>query len=181
MKPVALVTLAAVLAPVRLCGQTVLRRYDATFHEDNSYNVASWRLGTGGGRSWKGAAVHYGKWALAAGAIGFTILAQREHNRSQRLWTQLLDICRKNNQDCALDDSGRYVNYQAELLYDESIYYDHRARHRLVAGQLSLLGAAAMFIADRSSRGEKPDNIPLHGLAVAPSRDGVLVGMRIAF
>jgi hypothetical protein len=171
MKLSPLVVAAAALTPVLLAGQSLAGHYDATFHGDSSVHAASWRRAT----------VHYGKWALAAGAIGFTILGQREHNRSQRLWTQLLDICRKNNQDCALDDSGRYVNDQAELLYEESIYYDHRARHRLVAGQLSLLGAAALFIADLSSRGEKPNNIPLHGLAVAPSRDGVRVGMRIAF
>jgi len=125
--------------------------------------------------------VHYGKWLLAAGAVGFTILGEHEHRRSQHFWTQLLRMCQADNQSCALGDDGRYLNSQAEGLYERSVYYDHRARHRLIAGQLTLLGAAAMFIADLSGKVEKPGNIPFHGLRVAPVRDGVQLGMRVAF
>ncbi|PYO65892.1 MAG: hypothetical protein DMD71_09685, partial [Gemmatimonadetes bacterium] len=86
--------------------------------------------------------VHYGKWLFAAGAVGFTILGEHEHRRAQHFWTQLLRMCQADNQNCALGDDGRYLNFQAEVLYDQSVFYDHRARHRLIAGQLSLLGAA---------------------------------------
>jgi len=125
--------------------------------------------------------VHYGKWLLAAGAVGFTILGEHEHRRSQHFWSQLLRICQADNQTCALGDDGRYINDQAEALYQESVYYDHRARHRLIAGQLSLLGAAALFIADLSGKVEKPGNIPFHGLTVAPTENGLHLGLRFAF
>jgi len=167
------------LIPSLLAGQMVARRHVGTSPADSSGDVPSWQRATGG---WvRGGVVHYGKWLLAAGAVGFTILGEHEHRRSQRFWTQLLRICQAENQSCAVDDSGRYLDYQAELLYQESVYYDHRARRRLVAGQLSLLGAAAMFIADLSHKGEKPDNIPFRGMTVMPVRDGVGIGMRVAF
>jgi hypothetical protein len=132
--------------------------------------------------TWRQSVVHYGKWLTAASAIAFTALAEREHRQSQREWDRLLDICRANNTACALGPDGRYRNYQAELHYTKSIYYDHRARHRLLAGQLSLLATAAMFIADlRPDKG--PGNIPFHPLEVgpAPGGDGVSFGLRFTF
>ena len=164
--------------PTLLVGQSIARWHDGTSPAGPTGNVPSWSPATG----WvRGGVVHYGKWLLAAGAVGFTIMGEHEHRRSQRFWTELLRMCQADNQSCAVDASGRYLDYQAELLYQESVYYDHRARRRLVAGQLSLLGAAAMFIADLKHKGEKPDNIPFHGLMVEPVRDGVGIGMRVAF
>lgn len=168
MKSSCALVAVAILTPALLSGQSVVQRHDAT----------SWRPASG----WvKGGVVHYGKWLLAASAVGFTILGEREHRRSQRFWTQLLRMCQTDNQSCALGDDGRYLNYQAEVLYEESVYYDHRARNRLLVGQVSLLGAAAMFIADVSRKVDKPGNIPFHGMTVAPVGDGVGVGMRVAF
>jgi len=167
------------LVPALLAGQNVARRYDGTFPGEASGDVPSWQPATGG---WvRRGMVHYGKWLFAAGAVGFTILGEHEHRRSQHFWTQLLRMCQADNQNCALGDDGRYLNVQAEGLYEQSVFYDHRARHRLIAGQLSLLGAAAMFIADLSGKVEKPGNIPFHGMMVAPVRDGVGIGMRVAF
>ena len=180
MKTPAILVVATVLTPVLLSAQSVARRYDATSYDAFSYDVASWRLGTRGG-IWKGGVIHYGKWLLAAGAVSFTILGEREHRRSQRFWNQLLRMCQTDNQSCALGDDGRYLNFGAEVLYEESVYYDHRARNRLLVGQVSLLGAAAMFIADVSRKADKPGNIPFHGMMVAPQGDGLRLGYRIAF
>ena len=171
MKSLAMSAAIAVLAPALLSGQRAAGR--------SSDNVASYSVASG---SWvKGGVVHYGKWLLAASAVGFTILGEREHRRSQRFWHQLLRMCQTDNQSCALGDDGRYLNYGAEVLYEESVYYDHRARNRLLVGQVSLLGAAAMFIADVSRKADKPGNIPYHGMVVTPVRDGVGLGIRVAF
>lgn len=168
MKASRVLVAIAILTPALVSAQNVARRQDAT----------PWRPSSG----WvKGGVVHYGKWLLAAGAVGFTILGEQEHRRSQRFWNQLLRMCQTDNQSCALGNDGRYLDYGAEVLYEESVYYDHRARNRLLVGQVSLLGAAAMFIADVSRKADKPGNIPFHGMTVAPVGDGVGVGMRVAF
>ena len=89
--------------------------------------------------TWRRGVVHYGKWVAAAGAVGLTALAIKEHRYSTREWDQLLAICRARSTDCATGSDGRYLDYQAELHYEKAIYYDHRARRRLIGGQLSLL------------------------------------------
>ncbi len=132
--------------------------------------------------TWRRDVVHYGKWVAAAGAVGLTALAVREHNYSAREWDQLLAICRANNTDCTTGSDGRYLNYQAELHYEKAIYYDHRARRRLIGGQLSLLTAAALFLADLHP-GKGPGNIPFHAMEVGPASGGggVRLGLRFAF
>ena len=178
MKSPCVLVAIAILTPALVSAQSVARRHDATLQEHAPWNGAPWRPGTG----WaKGGVVHYGKWLLAAGAVGFTILGEQEHRRSQRFWNQLLRLCQTDNQSCALGNDGRYLNFGAEVLYEESVYYDHRARNRLLVGQVSLLGSAAMFIADLSRKADKPGNIPFHGMTVAPVGNGVQVGMRVAF
>jgi hypothetical protein len=131
---------------------------------------------------WRRGVVHYGKWVAAAGAVGLTVLAVKEHNYSTGEWDQLLAICRANYADCVTGADGRYHNYQAEVHYEMAIYYDHRARRRLIGGQLSLLTAAALFLADLHP-GKAPGNIPFHALQVGPARggDGVNLGVRLAF
>jgi hypothetical protein len=77
------------------------------------------------------------------------------------------------------------VNPQAELYYQQTLYFDHRARHRLLGAQLSLLTSATLFILDLRHRGGNPPNIPFHGskleLTAEPVGDGARVGMRIPF
>jgi hypothetical protein len=132
--------------------------------------------------TWRRGIVHYGKWVALAGAVGLTALAVREHNASTREWDQLLAVCRTRSSDCATGSDGRYLNYPAELHYEKAIYYDHRARRRLIGGQLSLLTAAVLFLADLHP-GRGPGNIPFNPLQVGrtPSGDGVNVGVRFAF
>lgn len=131
---------------------------------------------------WRHAVVHYGKWVAAAGAVGLTVLAVQQHDLSAREWDQLLAICRANNSHCATGADGRYLDYLAEFRYERAIYYDHRARRRLIGGQLSLLTAAALFLADLRP-GKGPGNIPYHGLDVsrAPDGGGILLGLRLTF
>jgi len=117
------------------------------------------------------AVVHNGKWLTAASVAALIMFAEREHNRSQRAWNSLLDICRSAQDACTLAPDGRYVRSDAEQLYQRSRTYDRRANHWLLGAQASLLATTALFIIDLHP-GEGPDNIPL-----APMQ----VGVRIPF
>lgn len=132
--------------------------------------------------SWTRGVVHYGKWATAASAIAFTVLAAREHDDAEGYWRQLLTLCRNNNAACAQRDDGQYLDYNAELLYQRTLYYDRRARRRLIVGQLSLLASAAMFILDLRHGRDHPPNIPLGlELTAQPAGDGARVQLRVPF
>lgn len=135
--------------------------------------------------TWTQPVVHYGKWLSAASAVGFTLLAAHEHDTANRSWDQLLDLCRRDNAACQVRADGRYVTYQAELLYQKTLYYDRRARHRLIIGQVSMLTSAALFILDLRHGSHNPPNIPFHGsdlrLTAEPTADGARLGIRLAF
>ncbi len=135
------------------------------------------------GGSWSRSIVHYGKWVTAATAVGLTILAAREHDRAQDDWNQLLDLCRSNNAACQLRSDGQYADYNAELLFQRTTYYDRRARSRLIGGQLALLASAALFILDLRHQGRDAPNIPFHGLELSaePAGEGARVGVRVPF
>jgi hypothetical protein len=132
---------------------------------------------------WVRPAEHYGKWITAAAAIGFTVLAAREHQTANDTWNQLLQLCAQDNVACTQRADGRYVDYSAELLYQKTLYYDHRARRRLVAGQLSLLASAALFILDLRHEHSPPPNIPFHGMEVSaePSASGARLRVALPF
>jgi len=134
-------------------------------------------------RGWSREVIHYGKWATAATAVGLTILAAREHARAQDEWRELLSLCRDNNAACQLRQDGRYVNYDAELLFQLTTYYDRRARSRLIGGQVSLLASATLFILDLRHQGGNPPNIPFHGmkLTAEPTGGGARLALRVPF
>jgi hypothetical protein len=130
---------------------------------------------------WIRPVAHYGKWLTAGAAAAFTVFAAREHSRSADAWDALLAICRQDNADCALGSDGRYANTVAEAHYQQSLYYDARARRRLIVGQTALVLSVAMFVFDLR-RGNGPPNIPFDPdkLIVTPARNGgALVGLRL--
>lgn len=133
--------------------------------------------------AWKHTVAHYGKWIAAAGAVGFTALAIEQHQHSNDAWTSLLAICRQNNQNCSVGPDGRYRYYQSEYYYQLAIYYDHRARWRLIAGQVSLLASVGLFVADLRGGSSTPHNIPVHplSLSLTPTTDGATLAVRLAF
>lgn len=134
-------------------------------------------------RSWIHPVERYGKWASAVAAIGFTILAAHEHQTANVSWNQLLALCTENNAACVQRADGHYVDSDAERLYQRTVYYDRRARRRLIAGQVALLASATLFILDlRHSHGQPP-NIPFHGLEVTaePSARGARLRVALPF
>ncbi|MDQ3136250.1 MAG: hypothetical protein M3Q93_01520 [Gemmatimonadota bacterium] len=133
--------------------------------------------GTGGSP----ALVKYGKWVLAAGAVGMNYLAARAHNRANDRFELLETRCFADRSLCDLESAGRYANGETELLYQESLRYDRQTRRWLVGGETALLGAAAMFVWELTRRTPKPDNIPFEP-EVSTHPDGVTrVGIRVAF
>jgi len=135
-------------------------------------------------QSWIRPVARYGKWLTAATAIAFTGLAVREHDQSADAWDQLLDICRADNADCTLGPQGQYLNNIAENFYQRSLFYDARARRRLLAGQVALVVAASLFIVDLSRGKNGPPNIPFdpNRIVVAPGvGGGTKVGLRLEF
>ena len=132
---------------------------------------------------WTRGAVHYGKWATAAVALGFTVLAARENHNADDNWQQLRELCRADNTACRQRPDGQYANSMAEELYQKTLYYDRRARRRLIVGQVSLLTTAALFILDLRNQRRGPPNIPFHGLELTaePEGSGARLGIRVPF
>jgi hypothetical protein len=107
------------------------------------------------------ALVKYGKWLLAAGAVGMNYLAAKAHDRAQDNFNALEDRCFESRNLCLVGDDGRYVNLESEAFYQESLRYDRHARRWLFGGETALVGAAAMFVWELTRHSPKPDNIPI--------------------
>ena len=124
--------------------------------------------------------IRYGKWVLAAGAVGMNYLADRAHDRADTQFDILRSRCFDNRDLCALDGSGRYSDAGTEELYQASLRYDGHARRWLFAGETALVGAAAMFVYELTRHAPKPDNIPFEP-EVRSLRQATGVGVRIGF
>jgi len=122
--------------------------------------------------------VRYGKWVLAAGALGMNYLAARAHDRAQDNFDALEDRCFEDHSRCALDVNGRYIDAASETLYQQSLRYDRHARRWLFGGETALVGAAALFVWDLTRRHPKPDNIPFEP-EVRSLREATGVGVRV--
>ena len=127
-----------------------------------------------------GSVVKYGKWVLAAGAVGMNYLAARAHDRAEAQFDALESRCFADHSLCQLDGSGRYVDGGTEQLYQESVRYDSQARHWLFGGETALLGAAALFVWELTRHTPKPDNIPFEP-EVRSLHRATGVGLRIGF
>jgi hypothetical protein len=127
-----------------------------------------------------GPLVRYGKWALAAGAIGMNLLAAQAHNRADDAFDGIEEACFLNPSRCDLGPDGGYADGQIEALYQSSLHYDRSARRWLIAGETALLGAAALFVWEMTRKTHKPDNIPFEP-EVRSLRQATGIGVRIAW
>jgi hypothetical protein len=126
-----------------------------------------------------GPVVKYGKWALAAGALGMNLLAARAHNRADDNFHALEQRCFADTRACDLDASGAYSDATSELFYQESLRYDRQARRWLFGGEAALVGAAAMFVWELTRKTSRPGIIPFKP-EVRKLRQATGVGIRIA-
>jgi hypothetical protein len=137
-------------------------------------------LTTPGAAQETGPLVRYGKWALAAGAIGMNLLAARAHNRADDAFDRIEEACFLTRSRCDLGPDGGYADGQIEALYQSSLHHDRSARRWLIAGETALLGAAALFVLEMTRKTHKPDNIPFEP-EVRSLRRATGVGMRFNF
>jgi hypothetical protein len=138
---------------------------------------SAWAQGTASGT---GPLIKYGKWVLAAGAIGMNYLAARSHDRAEDQFDALESRCFDQHSLCDLDHSGHYTDLESERLFQESQRYDRQARRWLFGGETALLGAAAMFVWELTRHTSKPDNIPFEP-EVRSLRQATGVGVRVGF
>ena len=127
-----------------------------------------------------GPLVKYGKWALAAGALGMNLLAARAHNRAEDNFDALEHRCFTNERACNLNVSGNYSDASSELFYQESLRYDRQARRWLFGGETALVGAAAMFVWELTRKTHRPDIIPFKP-EVRQLRQATGVGIGVEF
>ncbi|MGI9041129.1 MAG: hypothetical protein ACR2HK_08530 [Gemmatimonadales bacterium] len=124
--------------------------------------------------------VKYGKWLVAAGAVGMNVLAARDHHRAEEVFDALEGRCSGDPRLCDLGDGGEYLDAGTEALYQQSVGYDRRARRWLIGGETALLGAAAMFVWELTRKTHRPDNIPFEP-EVRSLRNATGVGLRFSF
>jgi hypothetical protein len=127
-----------------------------------------------------GPLVRYGKWVLAAGAVGMNLLAAREHNRADDAFDTLRSRCFEDFSLCAVGPDGTYLNPGIESLYQTSLHYDRRARVWLFGGETALVAAAAMFVWELTRKTDKPDNIPFEP-EIRSLHQATGVGVRVAW
>lgn len=124
--------------------------------------------------------IKYGKWVLAAGALGMNLLAAQAHNQADDAFDALEDACFESSTRCILGPDGAYADRRMENLYQASLRYDRRARTWLIAGETALLGAAALFVLEFTRKTHKPDNIPFEP-EIRSLRGATGVGLRLAW
>jgi hypothetical protein len=124
--------------------------------------------------------VKYGKWVLAAGAIGMNYFALRAHNRAEDTFDDLESQCGQTRSRCDLGPDGRYADPGIEGLYQTSLRYDRIARGWLIGGETALAGAAALFVWELTRPKGRPDNIPFEP-EVRSMRGGTGLGLRVRF
>jgi hypothetical protein len=124
--------------------------------------------------------VKYGKWLLAAGAIGMNYMAAQSHQQADDNFDELESRCFDDHSLCSLDASGTYVDAESERLYQESLRYDRQARRWLFGGETALLTSAALFVWELTHHTPKPDNIPFEP-EVRSLRQATGIGVRIGF
>jgi len=122
------------------------------------------------------AAIRYGKWAAAALAVGATAVGIHAHNAGNDAFAALVRYCGQIT--CTLAPNGRYADPMAEATYQQVVRHDRAARVWLVAGQVSAVGAAVLFVLELRHTGEPP-NIPFNGLLVEPGLRETRVGVRV--
>ena len=132
------------------------------------------------GAQGSGPLVKYGKWVLAAGAVGMNVLAAQAHNRADDAFDTLEDACFENSIRCITGPDGAYADRQIEGLYQTSLHYDRRARRWLIGGEAALLGAAALFVLEFTRKTHKPDNIPFEP-EIRSLREATGVGLRFSW
>jgi hypothetical protein len=122
--------------------------------------------------------VKYGKWVLAAGAVGMNLFAASAHDDAEAAFDRIEDACFADRIRCLVNVEGRYADPEIEGLYQTSLHEDRVARRWLILGETALVGAAAMFVWELTRKSHEPDNIPFEP-EVRSLRQATGVGVKI--
>ena len=124
--------------------------------------------------------VKYGKWVLAAGAVGMNLLAASAHDDAEAAFDRIEEVCFADRLRCLVNVEGRYADGQIEALYQTSLHEDRVARRWLILGETALVGAAAMFVWELTRKSHRPENIPFEP-EIRSLRNATGVGVRVEF
>ncbi|MEE8061736.1 MAG: hypothetical protein V3T16_07885 [Gemmatimonadales bacterium] len=125
--------------------------------------------------------IKYGKWGLLVATVGLNLAASEANERANGSFDELEDRCFQDPQLCTVDSDGQYDDPGSEALFQRTVRLDTSARRFLIAGQVALLGAAAMFIYEFTRPpGEPEDNVPFVP-RVQETQDGVGIGVEFRF
>lgn len=123
--------------------------------------------------------VKYGKWILLAGALGMGYQAAQAHNDADDAFNRLEDYCFEDRTRCERGSGGVYLDPRSESLYQSSLSHDRTSRKWLIGGEISLLGAAGLFVWELSRPKRPNPNIPFEptvGFRGARTEFGVRFG-----
>jgi len=134
------------------------------------------------GTPWLVDVSHWGRWpALAGAGVLIGVAAVRSHDAREALGA-LQDFCAVDVARCALvgdpvTGADRYVDEEAEALYQEYARLSRHAQGFLIGGQVSLLAAGGMFLIDLLHRDSDVANIPFTPLELytTPSKLGLAI------
>ena len=118
--------------------------------------------------------VRTGKWIGAGVFAGSMALALLEHRAADNALDRLRSFCRQAS--CAIGPDGRYIDPDAESRYAEVVNGDRMARVWLIAGQVTFVATAALFVVELT-KDRGTTNIPFSGMVVEPGR----IGWRLEF
>jgi hypothetical protein len=138
-------------------------------------------LPAGGAAQEVGPVIRYGKWVLAAGAVGMNLLAAGAHNDAEDAFDQVEAACFENSIRCIINVEGHYADAEVESFYQSSLHYDRVARRWLIFGETALVGAAAMFVWEFTRKTHEPDNIPFEPEMRTFPNGTTGVGFRVPF
>lgn len=125
--------------------------------------------------------IKYGKWGLLVVAVGLNLAASESNERANLSFNELEDRCFQDPQFCTVNGGGSYDDQLSEDLFQRTARLDTSARRLLIAGQVALMGSAAMFIYEFTRPpGEPDDNVPFVP-RVQETQDGVGVGIEFRF
>jgi hypothetical protein len=130
-------------------------------------------------RPWFVDVSHYGKWFALAGAAGLTAVAILRNQDADQVYDGLADLCQVGGETCVLGSDGRYLNPDAEVLYQETLRLDSQARKWMLGGQATLVLAGTMFVIDLVAGTRRPKNIPYAPLEYFA--EGERLGLRYRF
>ncbi len=123
------------------------------------------------------AVLGWSKWAAAGLAAGFVTLGIERHNAGNAAFRALISYCGRTA-TCTIASDGRYADPTAEATYQRVVRADRAARGWLIAGQVTAVGGAVLFVLDLM-RQREPGNIPYSGLLVESGGGATRVGWRI--